>query len=152
MTGTKLNPIRPIGRVVFDSWNKGRTRFLARRNATIRVEPPYAPGLVGLEEYSHALVVYQLTRERFRPDEHLLYAPCLDRRWAPKGIFAQRCGHRPNQLGVTTVGVVKVAGREVVVRGLDAYRGTPVLDLKPFWTRFDRPDRRLRLPPWAKDA
>jgi tRNA (adenine37-N6)-methyltransferase len=152
MTVAKLNPIRPIGRVVSDSWNKSRTRFFARRNAIVRLEPAYAPGLAGLEGYSHAVVVYQMTRERFRPEEHLLYRPCLDRRWAPKGIFAQRCPHRPNQLGVTTVGVVKVAGRDVIVRGLEAYRGTPVLDLKPFWTRFDRPDRPVRMPRWARNA
>jgi tRNA-Thr(GGU) m(6)t(6)A37 methyltransferase TsaA len=48
------------------------------------------------------------------------------------GIFAVRTMLRPNPVGLTLVELVKVEGNVLTVRGLDAFNGTPVLDIKPF--------------------
>jgi tRNA-Thr(GGU) m(6)t(6)A37 methyltransferase TsaA len=48
------------------------------------------------------------------------------------GVFATRTNLRPNPIGLTLVELVKVEGNILKVRGLDAYDGTPVLDVKPF--------------------
>jgi len=48
------------------------------------------------------------------------------------GIFATRTPHRPNPIGLTRVKLLKVEGNVVTVQGLDAFDGTPVLDIKPF--------------------
>jgi len=47
------------------------------------------------------------------------------------GVFTRRTFKRPNRLGLTTVRVRERDGRRLLVEGLDALDGTPVLDLKP---------------------
>jgi len=48
------------------------------------------------------------------------------------GIFAARSPIRPNPIGLTLVELVKREENVLWVRGLDAYDGTPVLDIKPY--------------------
>lgn len=48
------------------------------------------------------------------------------------GVFAVRTNMRPNPIGLTLVELVKVESNVLTVRGLDAFDGTPVLDIKPF--------------------
>ena len=56
--------------------------------------------------------------------------------WPEVGIFAQRAKDRPNRLGLCTCELVAVDGASIVVRGLDAIDGTPVLDVKPYMIEF----------------
>ena len=65
-------------------------------------------------------------------------------------MFAQRGSPRPNRLGVTAVEVVRVEGRRLHVRGLDAIDGTPVLDIKPVIRGFE-PRGEIRQPAWADE-
>ncbi len=46
------------------------------------------------------------------------------------GVFASRSSRRPNMLGLTLVELVRVKRNIVTVRGLDAYDGSPVYDVK----------------------
>ena len=48
------------------------------------------------------------------------------------GILATRTPYRPNPIGLTRVKLLKVEDNVVTVQGLDAYDGTPILDIKPF--------------------
>ncbi len=114
--------------------------------SVIEMAPGYADGLAGLDSFSHVLVVFFMDRDvgeapalqrrpRGRPDMPLL------------GVFAQRGRNRPNPIGVTAATLVRVEPGRVVVCGLDAVDGTPVLDLKPYVPAFDRRDP-ARLPEW----
>ena len=62
------------------------------------------------------------------------------------GAFATRTRLRPNPLGLTLVELLEVEGNVVTVRGLDAFDGTPVLDIKPFDYRDVAEDARV--PEW----
>jgi tRNA-Thr(GGU) m(6)t(6)A37 methyltransferase TsaA len=53
------------------------------------------------------------------------------------GIFAQRARHRPNPIGITSVRLLEVKANSLVVQGLDAIDGTPVLDIKPYFPQYD---------------
>jgi tRNA (Thr-GGU) A37 N-methylase len=70
--------------------------------------------------------------------------------WPLVGIFAQRAKARPNRLGVTTCELVRVSGLSVVVRGLDAIDGTPVLDIKPHVREFQA-RTPVRQPDWITE-
>ncbi|MDI3520833.1 MAG: tRNA (adenine37-N6)-methyltransferase [Anaerophaga sp.] len=48
-----------------------------------------------------------------------------------RGVFASRSPRRPNGLGVSTVRLLKRQENILIVSGLDAIDGTPVIDLKP---------------------
>jgi tRNA-Thr(GGU) m(6)t(6)A37 methyltransferase TsaA len=105
--------------------------------------------LLGLDAFSHAVVVFVF--DRIDPQGVALGArrPRGNPDWPEVGVFAQRGSPRPNRLGVTIVEVLAVDGLKVRVRGLDALAGSPVLDLKPVMSGFE-PRGAVREPAWAK--
>lgn len=124
-----------------EGWGEVRSR--------IEVEADYATGLEGLERWSHVLVLFYMHHE---PGDE---APPADWRRRPRGradmpltgVFAQRGRLRPNVLGVTAAKIEAIEPGALVVSGLDAIDGTPVLDLKPYAPAFDRVDG-ARVPEW----
>ena len=48
------------------------------------------------------------------------------------GVFAARSPIHPNPIELTLVELVKREANALRVRGLDAYDGTPVVDIKPY--------------------
>jgi hypothetical protein len=53
------------------------------------------------------------------------------------GVFATRSPVRPNPIGVTVVKLLECQNNVLKVLGLDAYDGSPVLDIKPYLRRGD---------------
>lgn len=49
----------------------------------------------------------------------------------PRGVFALRSPVRPNPIAVSTVKLVARHGNRLIVRGLEAVSGTPLIDIKP---------------------
>ncbi|HTO08482.1 MAG TPA: tRNA (N6-threonylcarbamoyladenosine(37)-N6)-methyltransferase TrmO [Myxococcota bacterium] len=115
----------------------------------IEIEPELRPGLRGLEQFSHVLVVALLHGARFEPARHLVRRPRGQADMPELGIFAQRAKDRPNPLGITVVPLVGVTPEGVRVRGLDAIDGTPILDLKPYFPQFDSAPG-ARVPEWVE--
>ena len=100
------------------------------------LDPSLAPGLDGVEEFTHVGVVFLMHLARFRPSD-LVRRPRGRSDLQPVGIFAQRASCRPNRVGFSVVQVVTRTGPQLTVRGLDAVDGTPVLDVKPHVPAFD---------------
>ncbi len=115
----------------------------------IVIDEKYSSGLRGLSEFSHILVVFHMHRSSFDPVTDLVRRPQGREDMPLIGIFAQRAKHRPNPIGVTAVELVSVKGNIVKVRGLDAVDCTPVLDIKPYFTAYDRKDARA--PSWVDE-
>ena len=76
--------------------------------------------------------------------------PRNDKMLPKVGIFAQRGKNRPNQLGLTTVKIIKREGRELTVVGLDCINETPILDIKPVMKEF-LPKEKIVQPDWTND-
>lgn len=117
----------------------------------VEIRQDLRAGLLGLQEFSHAMVVTWLHLSPWDPAVHLLRHP-RDREDLPlTGLFAHRARHRPNPIGVTTVEILSVESDGVRVRGLDAIDGTPILDLKPHVPRIDcAPNSRI--PAWMDEV
>ena len=115
----------------------------------IVLEHEYAPGLLGLEEFSHALILTHLHQAEWSPEKHLRRRSQERSDMPLTGIFAQRARHRPNRIGVTAVEIVEVTDDTLKVRALDAVDGTPVLDIKPYVPNYDRRDATI--PQWMTD-
>lgn len=117
--------------------------------ASLHILQAFIPALEQLEHFSHVRVLWWFHRfqdERFRkitqntpPYEH---APVT-------GVFASRSPVRPNPIALTTVRITNVNRDQgiVEVAGLDAYDGTPIVDLKPYIPAADRV-REFRVPAW----
>jgi tRNA-Thr(GGU) m(6)t(6)A37 methyltransferase TsaA len=105
--------------------------------STIALLPRWAETLDGIEEFSHIIAIFYLgqatTDQPLRLKTHPMGRPELPE----VGIFATRSPVRPNGIGVTTVKLLRHSGNTLTVEGLDAYDGTPVLDIKPYLTRGD---------------
>jgi tRNA (adenine37-N6)-methyltransferase len=106
-----------------------------------------APGLRGIEEFSHLVVVFWMHQSSFDPKTDLLRRPRGRGDMPEVGIFAQRAKHRPSPIGVSMVRLLDHRDNVVVVQGLDAIDGTPLLDLKPYVPSFDRVDHPV-VPEW----
>jgi tRNA-Thr(GGU) m(6)t(6)A37 methyltransferase TsaA len=116
--------------------------------AKIEVLPELRPGLRGLDDFSHVLVVVWLHGAAFDRARDLVRRPRGLRELPELGIFAQRAKDRPNPIGITCCPLLAVEEGGVWVRGLDAIDGTPVLDLKPYVPAFDSPPAP-RTPAWV---
>ncbi|GAG46914.1 unnamed protein product [marine sediment metagenome] len=116
--------------------------------AEIHLADHLAPGLGGLEHFSHIIVVYFMHQSSFDLKTDLVRQPQGRSDMPESGIFAQRAKHRPNPIGVTTVELVNVHGNVLTVKGLDAIDGTPVLDIKPYFPAYDRVEKAL-VPEWV---
>lgn len=106
--------------------------------------------LAGLEEFSHAEVIFVFDRVT---DKEIVVGARHPRGrtdWPKVGIFAQRGKNRPNRIGVTICRIVRVDGLALEVEGLDAIDGTPVLDIKPIMSGFALRGE-LHEPVWAKE-
>ena len=113
----------------------------------IHLDENLAPGLQGLAQFSHLIVVFFMHQSTFDPGRPLVRRPQGRVDMPELGIFAQRAKHRPNPIGITAVELVGVTGNVLHVRGLDAIDGTPVLDIKPYVPDFDRVENPI-VPEW----
>jgi tRNA-Thr(GGU) m(6)t(6)A37 methyltransferase TsaA len=106
----------------------------------------FVPALEGIEEFSHLFVLFWLDKMSFEDRKRLKVHPRGRSDMPLLGIFATRTPHRPNPIGLTRVKLLKVEDNVVTVQGLDAYNGTPVLDIKPFdsWDTTDD----FKVPQW----
>jgi tRNA-Thr(GGU) m(6)t(6)A37 methyltransferase TsaA len=105
-------------------------------DARIEIDAPYRGGLEGLAPGMALVVLYWLDRGR---RDLIRQAP--RHRESPAGVFALRSPVRPNPIGLAVVrctGLDLEAGL-VAVDALDAYDGTPLLDLKPWLPTVDIP-------------
>lgn len=122
-----------------------------REDATrIRIFEPFADALLGLDEWSHVNVLYWFDKNDVPERRSILRVhPRGDRENPLTGVFACRAPVRPNLLALTVCRILGVEGGVVTVDSIDAFDGTPVVDLKPF-TPADMPAEGVRVPDWAR--
>ncbi len=145
-----LEPIvlTPIG-IVHSSRSDIKDDHWDAEKVWIELAEEFGPEtLKGLDSFSHVAVLFYMhkvtrintgaRRPRNRQD------------WPEVGIFAQRGKNRPNQMGLTVCEVLKVEGKGLYLKGLDAVHGTPVLDLKP-WVHSMGPRGETVEPHWMQE-
>lgn len=118
----------------------------------IRIDPEQFTerSVLGLEDFSHLEVVFRfhLTDPAdLHPEPR---HPRGNPDWPAGGTFAHRNMRRVNWLGVSRCRLVKVDGLDLHVEALDAVDGTPVLDVKPWFTTMG-PQGDVREPAWPSE-
>ena len=112
----------------------------ALAESVIEVAPEFEAGLEGIERLDRLLVLWWA----HEADRSLLQRPGTD------GVFSMRAPHRPNPICVTEVTLLRREGLRLVVTGLDAIDGTPVLDVKPYLAEF-APRTAVHQPAWSHE-
>ena len=116
----------------------------------LHIDEPYRPALQGLDSCTHAMVFWWADRADSSDMDDLV----VDLPYAPgvrSGVFANRSQARPNPICVTTAFILDVDEAEgiVTLAWIDAFDGTPILDIKPYMPMSDRV-MSAEYPEWLK--
>ena len=136
--------LNPIGRVKTEAVGdevKDKSRI-----SQIIICDELLEALEGIDGFSHLFVLFWLNQISNKQQMKLKVHPRGRRDMPLLGVFATRTSLRPNPIGLTLVELLKVEGNTLTVRGLDAFDGTPILDIKPFdsWDAAEK----ARVPDW----
>jgi len=130
--------IHPIGHI-----KKANDRML------IVLDKKYQDGLLGLEQWSHVQVIWWFDKNDTPQQRSILQVHPRGNPQNPlTGVFACRAPVRPNLIGLSLCKVLAVNDNVVEVETIDAFEGTPVLDLKPFAPGQDLASG-VKVPKWA---
>lgn len=135
--------LHPIGRVSVDA---------AQGVFCLKVDEPFRNGLLHLDYFSHAHIVWW-AHEHDNPKSRnnlvtkLPYAPGVK-----AGVFACRSEYRPNPIAMTICPVLGVDIESGVVHlaYIDAFDGSPLLDIKPYIPVSDR-IREVKVAEWFSE-
>lgn len=130
MTQIKEIRLEPIGYVQ----RKTKNEDVKDRSLTTQVviKSKYLEALGGIEDYSHLFIIFYMHKTPRRQKPILKVNPRGRADIPLQGIFATRTPQRPNPVGLTLVQLIERKQNLLVVKGLDAYDNTPVLDIKPY--------------------
>jgi tRNA-Thr(GGU) m(6)t(6)A37 methyltransferase TsaA len=116
---------------------------------TLVLEKEVAPALLGLDGFSHVWVIWWFDRNDTPQKRAMLQVHPRGQRENPlTGVFACRAPVRPNPIALTLCRVLSVTNNVVEVDKIDAFPGTPILDLKPYTRGNERVDATG--PAWLK--
>lgn len=112
-----------------------QARLAMEEKAILEIFPPYQPALESLDIFEYLIVLYHLHGvtdwdPRVRP-----LASRSDRHF---GLFATRTPRRPNPIGMAVAKLEKIEKGHLHISGVDAWEGTPILDIKPYLPTIDR--------------
>jgi len=123
-----LTPIGVVRSALTDRAEAPKQGDEGAPDAWIEVDPGVAPALDGLHPGDVVVVITWLDRA----DRSTLRVHPRGDQSAPElGVFATRSPDRPNPIGLHECELAAIEAGRVLVRGLEAIDGTPVLDLKP---------------------
>jgi len=103
------------------------------KESTIEIFPKWEPALEGIEGFSNLVVIFYLDKvSRLRSPGKPRPVEGVDG-LKPIGTFATRSPRRPNPIGLSSPELMARDRNLLTVRGLDAWDGTPVIDIKGYY-------------------
>lgn len=129
---------KPIG--VFHTefnTNTGAPRqgiLLPETKGSIEIFPQYRSGLQDLFLFEYIIVLYYFSEvEKWEPTVN----PPASTHEHNFGLFSTRSPKRPNPIGFAIIKLESIKDGILTVSGIDAFDGTPVLDIKPYLPTVD---------------
>lgn len=111
----------------------------------------YRDALLGLDGYSHILVLYWFDRNDIPEKRRILRVHPRGNQDNPlTGVFACRAPVRPNLIGLTRCKVLSITEGRIRIDKIDALDGSPIVDIKPYIPSIDDTAEDIRLPDWLK--
>ena len=116
------------------------------------------PALEKLTDFSHCWIIFVFHKNDLSTHQITLphnqsrktAKPSLKTKVSPPrlngekvGIFASRTPHRPNPIGMSLCKIDKVRNGKLFLKNSDLLDGTPILDIKPYITAYDKPEKNI---------
>ena len=116
----KALKVYPIGKVVKKD---GRNLIVTDKK--------FDAGLLGIDKLSSIMVLYWFDRNDTPEKRSILQVHPRGNLNNPlTGVFATHSPVRPNLIGVSRCKIISVKGNIIEIDGIDAFDGSPVIDLK----------------------
>jgi tRNA-Thr(GGU) m(6)t(6)A37 methyltransferase TsaA len=103
----------------------------------IEIYNNYSDALGELENFEFIIVLYHM---HLSAGWHSIVRPPNSKK--SFGMFASRSPNRPNSIGFSVIKLDKIENNKLYVSGIDAFDGTPVLDIKPWIPSIDCPPHK----------
>jgi tRNA-Thr(GGU) m(6)t(6)A37 methyltransferase TsaA len=123
----QLNPIGVIHSPYKERGDAPRQGRLSENEMTLEIFPQFAGGLKDITRASHLIILYW--GDRAKRDTLQSRTPFSE---MPVGVFASRSPNRPNPIAFCVADLVRQEGNLLIVRGVDALDGSPLLDIKTY--------------------
>jgi len=99
---------------------------------SIELHKKYSGGLKDIDGFSHIILIYHF---HLSSKFSLKVIPFMEN--MERGIFATRSPARPNAIGISIVRLLNVEKNILHIEDVDIVDGTSLLDIKPFYPKFD---------------
>jgi tRNA-Thr(GGU) m(6)t(6)A37 methyltransferase TsaA len=110
----------------------------------IIISGEHEKALEGIEQFSHLIIILWMNQVPLAKHRLKKVQPWGEAGSAFMGVLATRTQYWPNPLAVKTVKLLERCGSVLMVMGLHALDGTPVLDIKPYDPGYDgAPEARV---------
>lgn len=127
--------------------------IITEEQMQIQIHEPYRQGLIALEDFSHLIALYWANESDETDYRNMVVLNQQVYRKGPEqmGIFATRSAYRPNPLLISTIEPISIDVKNGLIElpFIDAFDGTPVLDIKPYTPSVDRIDN-YQSPDWCQ--
>ena len=119
----------------------------------VHIADAYTDALRGLQDFSHMVVLYwfdenDTTKKRATLQVH----PRGNQKNPLTGVFACRAPVRPNLIAMSVCKILGIEGPIIRIDHIDAFDGSPVIDIKPYIPAIDRAQENVTLPAWLLDG
>jgi len=122
------------------------------KNINLEISDPFTPALKQLDHFSHVMVFWWAHKHDNEKSRSILQCEPPYAKGKTTGVFATRAEYRPNPIAMTTCKILHVDETKGIIRvaDIDAYDGTPIVDLKAYFPVCDRV-KRATIPEWLSD-
>ena len=118
-------------------------------SASIEIFDDYTDALLGLDGFSHIVVLYWFDQNDTSEKRRVLQVhPRKDPSNPLTGVFATHSPARPNLIGLTRCKILSIEDNRIVIEDIDALDGTPVIDIKCYIPHSEG-DYGVRVPNWV---
>ena len=128
----QLTPIGVIHSPYQQRGDAPRQGRLSDNEITLEIYPQYAPALKDIDRCSHLIVLYWGDRaDRSTLQSRTPFSDVL------VGVFTSRSPNRPNPIAFCVADLIRQEDNRLIVRGVDALDGSPLLDIKTYAPAVD---------------
>lgn len=108
------------------------------KSVRIEIYEKYKDALLGLDQFSHIIVFSWFHKNDNAQKRNVLQVHVrLNDANLLRGVFATRSPLRPNLIAISTCKILSIVGNIIHIDKIDAFDGTPVIDIKPCISKTD---------------